>query len=116
MSKLVAIASGGLDSTTMVHELHEQGEEVHMVGFYYGQRHKKELQYAQHTADSLDFRFDVVDLSVLSIFLAESGSSLVSDEAVPEGHYAEENMKSTVVPNRNMIMLSIAGGIAVATG
>jgi 7-cyano-7-deazaguanine synthase len=114
--KVVAICSGGLDSTTMVYDLWEKGYQVHMVGFDYGQRHKKELRYAKHTADRLHCRFDVLDVATLSVFLAESGSSLVAGTEVPEGHYAEENMKATVVPNRNMIMLSIAGGIAVATG
>jgi 7-cyano-7-deazaguanine synthase len=114
--KVVVICSGGLDSTTLVYELYDAGYFVHMVGFNYGQRHKKELAYAQCTADSLGLRFDIVDLTTLTTFLAESGSSLVADTDVPEGHYAEDNMKKTVVPNRNMIMLSIAGGIAVATG
>jgi 7-cyano-7-deazaguanine synthase len=115
MSKVVAICSGGLDSTTMVWDLFENGHTVQMVGFHYGQRHEKELKYAEKTAERLKLRFDVIDLRNLSVFLAESGSSLVSGTDVPEGHYAEENMKATVVPNRNMIMLSIAGGIAVAT-
>jgi 7-cyano-7-deazaguanine synthase len=114
--KVVAICSGGLDSTTMVHDLRADDHDVHMVGFDYGQRHKKELAYARKTANTLDLRMTIVDVSHLASLLAESGSSLVSNTDVPEGHYAEENMKQTVVPNRNMIMLSIAGGIAVATG
>jgi 7-cyano-7-deazaguanine synthase len=116
MSKVVAICSGGLDSTTMVYDLYDHDNEVHMVGFDYGQRHKRELKYAIETAHTLGLRCTIVDVSHLASLLAESGSSLVSDEDVPEGHYAEDNMKKTVVPNRNMIMLSIAGGIAVATG
>jgi 7-cyano-7-deazaguanine synthase len=114
--RVVAIASGGLDSTTMMYELYEQGYQVHMVGFDYGQRHRKELRYARATAVPLGLRMTIVDVSHLASLLAESGSSLVSSAEVPEGHYAEDNMKKTVVPNRNMIMLSIAGGIAVATG
>jgi 7-cyano-7-deazaguanine synthase len=114
--KVVVICSGGLDSTTLVYELHDAGYIVHAVCFDYGQRHKKELRYARETAASLQLRCTIVDVSHLASLLAESGSSLVSDEEVPEGHYAEDNMKKTVVPNRNMIMLSIAGGIAVATG
>jgi 7-cyano-7-deazaguanine synthase len=114
--KIIAIFSGGLDSTTAVHDAISQGLEPDLVSFNYGQRHKKELAYAQLTANKLGLRHDIVDLSGLTTLLAESGSSLVSDTEVPEGHYAEDNMKATVVPNRNMIMLSIAGGIAVARG
>lgn len=114
--KVVAICSGGLDSTTMVYDLRYEGHDVHMLGFHYGQKHSKELKYAAKTAEALECPFDVVDLRSLSVFLAGSGSSLLSDNnVIPEGHYAEDNMKKTVVPNRNMIMLSIAGGIAVAT-
>lgn len=60
----------------------------------------------------------LIDLwaSGLTELLSKGGSSLVSSTDVPEGHYAQDNMKSTVVPNRNMIMLSIAGGVAVALG
>jgi 7-cyano-7-deazaguanine synthase len=114
--KIIAIFSGGLDSTTMVYDAISQGFEPDLISFNYGQRHKKELEYASRTAEHLHLRHDVVDLTGLTHLLAESGSSLVANVEVPEGHYAEENMKATVVPNRNMIMLSIAGGIAVARG
>jgi 7-cyano-7-deazaguanine synthase len=115
--RVVAISSGGLDSTTMVWDLVVNHDTyVHMIGFDYGQRHRRELLAARKTAELLNTRFDLIDLGNLSIFLAESGSSLVSSmDDVPEGHYAEDNMKKTVVPNRNMMMLSIAGAIAVAT-
>lgn len=115
----VAILSGGLDSTTMLHVAINNGWTVtSAVSFNYGQRHKKELDYARATCDSLGIKHHVIDLwsSGLTGALAPSGSSLVSDTEVPDGHYAEESMKATVVPNRNMIMISIAGGIAVAEG
>jgi len=114
--RVVVVFSGGLDSTTVVYDALNQGFTVDLVSFNYGQKHKKELEYAKRTAIRLGLRHDVVDLSSLTPLLAESGSSLVSETKVPEGHYAEENMKLTVVPNRNMIMLSIAGGLAVARG
>jgi 7-cyano-7-deazaguanine synthase len=116
MSKIIAVFSGGLDSTTMVYDLINKGDQVDCVSFDYGQRHSKELDYAAATANRLGLSHDVVDLSSLGELLASSGSSLVSGTEVPEGHYTEENMKGTVVPNRNMIMLAVAGGIAVARG
>jgi len=115
--KIIAVLSGGLDSTTMVYDYVSSNYDVDCISFNYGQRHKKELEYAGRTAKKLGLRHDVVDISAITGFLQASGSSLITPgHAVPEGHYAEENMKSTVVPNRNMIMLAVAGGIAVARG
>jgi len=140
--KAVAIVSGGLDSTTLAYDLRHTGYDVDLLSFNYGQRHKKELQFAAAIAKRFGLRHDIINLQQLSSMFAESGSSLVStctcgpwhpgtdgpqrdcpehgdDEhriEVPEGHYAEDNMKSTVVPNRNMIMLSIATGIAISRG
>lgn len=111
---VIAVFSGGMDSTTLVTDLVSMGYEVDCVSFDYGQRHNKELEFAEATTTKLGLRHDIVDLTNLTELLAESGSSLISRTAVPEGHYAEDNMKKTVVPNRNMIMLAIAGGIAVA--
>lgn len=116
MTDSVAIFSGGLDSTTLVYNMLDDGRTPHLVSFDYGQRHKKELEYAARTAQKLSLKHSIVDLSGLTKLLAGSGSSLVSGTEVPDGHYAEDSMKATVVPNRNMIMLSIAGGIAVAEG
>jgi len=114
--KAVAIVSGGLDSTTLAYDLRHTGYDVDLLSFNYGQRHKKELQFAAAIAKRFGLRHDIINLQQLSSMFAESGSSLVSDSEVPEGHYAEDNMKSTVVPNRNMIMLSIATGIAISRG
>lgn len=124
----VAIVSGGLDSTTLVYHLIQQGYMPHLVSFNYGQRHAKELQYASMTAKQLGLPHDIIDLTGLTHLI--SNSALTSrtgrdygaegteyegyrETEVPDGHYAEETMKQTVVPNRNMIMLSIAAGIAV---
>jgi 7-cyano-7-deazaguanine synthase len=115
--KVIAVMSGGLDSTTLVYDLHSSGYDVDCISFFYGQRHRKELDYARETCKKLGLRHDVVDISSITGFLQASGSSLITPgHAVPEGHYAEDNMRSTVVPNRNMIMCAIAGGIAVARG
>lgn len=122
-SKAVAIVSGGLDSTTMLYQAvkdpNSEYDIIQSVSFNYGQRHKKELDYAEWNCDALGIPWVLIDLwsSGLTEALSDSGSSLVDSKVdVPEGHYAEETMKATVVPNRNMIMLSIAAGIAVAKG
>lgn len=115
---VVPIVSGGLDSVTMLYHLLDCGMYIpHVVSFNYGQRHKKELDFAEQHSMNIGAKHTVIDLYAagLTEVLAKSTSSLTNpDVAVPEGHYAEENMKATVVPNRNMIMLAIAGGIAVA--
>ena len=85
-----------------------------MISFDYGQRHKKELDYARRTADKLSLDHVVVDITNLTSLISKS--TLTSDEPVPDGHYAEENMRKTVVPNRNSIMLNIAAGYAITIG
>lgn len=119
--KTVAIVSGGLDSTTLLHKLREDGLEVaYALSFDYGQKHLKELDCADYNCDLLGIPRRVIDLHAagLTELLALSGSSLVKggDAEVPDGHYAAANMASTVVPNRNMIMLSIAAGVAASIG
>jgi 7-cyano-7-deazaguanine synthase len=111
----VAIVSGGMDSTTLAYSfVKDFGYSLHMVSFNYGQRHKKELDFAAITAKKLKAKHSIIDLSSVGKLL--KGSALTDDIAVPEGHYAEENMAVTVVPNRNAIMLSIAWGIAISDG
>lgn len=111
--KAVLIVSGGMDSATLAYDYARQGYDLHLIGFDYGQRHRKELQSLVEIATELKAEWDVIDLAHLRHFLA--GSSLTSDDViVPDGHYAEETMRITVVPNRNAIMISIAAGIAVA--
>src|SRR3954447_13646545 len=118
MTTGVAIVSGGMDSVTMAHflkkhELYQPGDKLIMVSFDYGQRHRKELHYASQQAYILDATWIQVPMDFMADLLG--GSSLTSEGVeVPDGHYAEESMKATVVPNRNMIMLSIAAGIAVS--
>jgi 7-cyano-7-deazaguanine synthase len=109
----VAIISGGMDSVTLAYHLRNNGIEVHGVGFNYGQRHKKELTYAEQLAkDGIIAGYKIVDLSNVQALL---GGSVLTDHErdVPDGLYSEESMKQTVVPNRNMIMLSIAAGLAI---
>ena len=115
-SKGLVVLSGGMDSATAAYWAVLKAEmSIECISFDYGQRHKKELDYAAKVAAALNAPHDIVDLSDLRNFL--TGSALTDNSVdVPEGHYADETMKSTVVPNRNMIMLSIATGIAVARG
>jgi 7-cyano-7-deazaguanine synthase len=112
--RIVVIVSGGMDSVTLVHYMLSLNYNVTMVSFDYGQKHKKELVFARELAREKNLNHVVVDLSSLGVHLASALTS--PDLDVPEGHYAADNMKATVVPNRNMIMISIAGGIAVAEG
>lgn len=108
------MVSGGMDSVTLAYLLGSEGYDLHLLSVDYGQRHKKELSYAKRCAERLGASFNIVDISSIGKLL--SGSALTGDIDVPHGHYAEETMAITVVPNRNAIMLSIAYGIAVARG
>ena len=110
--KIISIVSGGLDSVAMLYIQAKQGHNIHVLSFDYGQRHKKELDFARTAAYDIGGMWDCVDLSGLTHLIG--GSSLTDNIPVPDGHYAEETMKITVVPNRNAIMLSIAYGVAVA--
>jgi 7-cyano-7-deazaguanine synthase len=112
--KTLAIVSGGMDSVTMLHDLYKQGHELSVVSFNYGQRHIKELEVAKRNADKLGLQHKIIRMDFLAQLL--DNSALTGDTEVPEGHYAAENMKLTVVPNRNMIMASIAIGLAVNNG
>ncbi len=111
-SKAIAIVSGGLDSVTLAYLLHSEDHALHLLSFDYGQRHKKELFFAERCAQRLNATFDVIDLSSITRFL--KGSALTDAIPVPDGHYAAANMAITVVPNRNAIMLSVAYAVAVA--
>jgi len=112
IKKVVVIYSGGMDSFTLLHQAIQSGAKVYALSFNYGQKHSKELHFAQKVCDELGIPHKVVDITSINQLLL--GSSLTDDIEVPEGHYEEESMKSTVVPNRNMIMLSLAIGYAVS--
>jgi len=114
-SKTVLIYSGGIDSTVLLYDLLNSGHDVQALSVNYGQRHGKELDCAKSLCKQLHVEHHVADLTALNPLL--SGSSLTSPHVqVPEGHYEDESMKATVVPNRNMILLSIATGWAMSTG
>ena len=114
--QVVAVCSGGLDSVTLAHKVAAEAALDSLVSFDYGQRHRKELAFARDCAARLGVPHRIVDITDITRFL--KGSALTDAErvAVPDGHYAEETMRITVVPNRNAIMLAIAFGIAAGNG
>lgn len=115
MKKVLVITSGGMDSAVLLHHHLRGGDQVRALAINYGQRHRIELLRAERQAAYNEVPFCVADLSNLGRLLP--GSSQTSPNvAVPEGHYAADNMKATVVPNRNMILLSVAIGHAIASG
>jgi len=103
-----------MDSFTLLHRALAQGFKVHALSFDYGQKHVRELDCVRAVCESLSIPYKVVDIRSLNAVM--DGSALTSDIDVPEGHYEEESMKATVVPNRNMILLSLATGYAVTVG
>ena len=110
--KTIVVCSGGLDSVSLAYRTAAEGSLLGLLSFDYGQRHKKELDFAANCAARLGVWHEIIDISGIGRHL--TGSALTDDIAVPDGHYAEETMKSTIVPNRNAIMLAIAFGVAAA--
>lgn len=108
--KGVVIVSGGMDSITLLKDLYQKGNELKALSFYYGQKHKKELLFAQEACRNLGVDHKIIDITEIRPLI--SNSALTGKVKMPHGHYADETMKLTVVPNRNMIMLSIAIGYA----
>ncbi|PRD45613.1 7-cyano-7-deazaguanine synthase QueC [Phyllobacterium phragmitis] len=110
--KTLVICSGGLDSVSLAHKIAAEHELTGLLSFDYGQRHKKELGFAAACGERLNVPHRIIDIGEIGRSL--SGSALTDDLDVPDGHYAEETMRVTVVPNRNAIMLAIAFGVAAA--
>lgn len=111
--KVIVLASGGMDSSTLLYHHVNKSHEVRAISFNYGQRHLKEMSYAYLNTARLKVPLQQVDLSCLRTLLPGSSQTDKRIE-VPEGRYDEESMKLTVVPNRNMILLAVAIGHAVA--
>lgn len=114
----VIIFSGGMDSGMLLWWRLKLGKSVAVLSVNYGQRHDKELSYAEsflaHCEEHFDIQipFQLADLRSITHLMGNSSQTDMKI-AVPHGHYAAENMKLTVVPNRNMIMLSVAMGWAI---
>jgi 7-cyano-7-deazaguanine synthase len=127
MKHAVLSLSGGMDSSTLLLHLLQEGFNVTCLSFDYGQKHNVELERATNLVKYLNFnrlvegktkdaypmiKHQVIKLDGLSQLL---NSALVTGgDEVPEGHYAEENMKATVVPNRNKIFSSIIQAVALS--
>ena len=110
MDKTLVVASGGIDSTVLAYHCAEF-KAVELVTFRYGQKHVREAEYATALAERLNVSHDIVMLPTLW------GSALTTPGIeVPTRAYDKETMSSTVVPNRNAIMLSVAVSMAVARG
>jgi 7-cyano-7-deazaguanine synthase len=112
--KTIAVCSGGLDSVVLSHKIASEHELLALLSFDYGQRHSKELDYAARAAAHLGVPHETIDIRAIGAHL--TGSALTDNVDVPDGHYAEETMKITIVPNRNAIMLAIAFGVAASRG
>ena len=128
MKKAVLSLSGGMDSSSLLLHLLANGYEVTALGFDYGQKHKVELERATELVDYLNknisstsyaydpkyapIKHQIIKLDGLSQLL---NSALVTGGAdVPEGHYEQDNMKETVVPNRNKIFSSLIQAVALS--
>ncbi len=113
MSKIKAIISlsGGIDSATVLAEALEQGRDCTAVGFCYGSKHNRfENLKAKQLADYYGVPFQIFNLE--GIFSLFKSDLLLNGGEIPEGHYESESMKSTVVPGRNLIFISILAGLA----
>ncbi|MBF8302234.1 MAG: 7-cyano-7-deazaguanine synthase [Candidatus Dadabacteria bacterium] len=114
--KAVVIASGGADSSTLLYKTVNDNYETYALTFIYGQKHKREIESAKKICEGIKVHHKIIDLSVLKDVL--SGSALtdsgVEIPEVPETAEHYETLKTTIVPNRNSIFLSIAIGYAVS--
>lgn len=113
MKDSILILSGGVDSVTL---LYDESDRIAMaLSFDYGSKHNaREIPFARYHCDRLGIRHVVIGLDFMTRYF--QSSLLKGGDDIPDGHYADENMRSTVVPFRNGIMLSIAVGIAESEG
>ncbi len=114
MNSCVIIFSGGLDSTVLCYKAAADNFDVHAISILYGQRHSREIEGAKKTAELLGINHKVIDLSSINELLQGSAltDSSVDVPEVPETTEHFETLKSTIVPNRNAIFLSVAIGFS----
>ena len=113
MKDSIIVLSGGLDSTTMLYEYRERIALA--VSFHYGSNHNdRELAFAKLHCERLGIQHLIIPLDFIGRYF--NSSLLAGADAVPEGHYNDDNMRSTVVPFRNGIMLAVAAGLAENNG
>ena len=113
--KVVVLCSGGMDSVAALYDAAQIHEVTAAISFHYGAKHNdREIPFAKWHAD----RLSIPHITVPLAFIGEQFESdlLQNGGEIPKGHYEEETMKKTVVPFRNGIMLSIAGGFAESKG
>ncbi len=113
--KTVVLLSGGMDSVTVFHHMLREGEVAAALSFDYGSKHNaREIPFAKLHAERAGVPQRTIDLAFVNECFASD--LLRSGGEIPDGHYAEENMKRTVVPFRNGIMLAVACGFAESIG
>lgn len=113
--KVIVLLSGGLDSTTLLYQACSEHEVVACLSFDYGAKHAaQELSMAAYHCEKLSMPHVIIPLAFMNHYF--KSDLLQSGGLIPEGHYAAKTMKQTVVPFRNGIMLSIAGGLAESLG
>jgi len=109
--KTIVILSGGVDSTVILWRCLASGDDIKAISFDYGQRHRKELIAARTIAELAGVEHKVVRLNQWGDLMRH-----VLLTPVPHGHHEDEVQKTTVVPNRNMVFISIAASWAMAEG
>ena len=118
MAKNVVVSlSGGMDSSTLLLRCLSEYDNVTALSFDYGQKHKVELERAQALVDYLNANGQSITYQVIKLdgLVNLLNSNLVEGgDDVPEGHYEEDNMKATVVPNRNKIFASLVQAVALS--
>jgi 7-cyano-7-deazaguanine synthase len=113
--KVVVLCSGGMDSVAALYWAQREHAVAAVVSFDYGSKHNhREIPFAREHAAKFGLRHEVVALDFVGRLF--SSALLKGSEAVPDGHYEADNMRQTVVPFRNAIMLSIAAGLAESIG
>lgn len=112
--KSVIILSGGMDSATLLYDIYQASYDVHAITFDYNQKHKKEIDCARVLCQGLNVPHKIINIKILN----ELAPSCLTrkDWDVPSGNYTDDSMKQTVVPNRNMVMLSLAASYAIGIG
>jgi len=111
---LVLLFSGGIDSTVLLYQARGEGHRIRTLSIDYGQKHRKEVDAAKKIADINSIEHKLLSLSGVSELFGSS--ALVGKTPVPRKNYDLETMKKTVVPNRNMVMISLAVAYSISGG
>lgn len=125
--RAILIVSGGMDSCVLAHYYAAAGFNLHLLSFDYGQKHVKELDYAERYIfhlcehysrgdDPLDIQHSVMELPIASLLTASDSALINPNVPMPHGHYTDDSMRATVVPYRNPNMLLQAATLAWGEG